>query len=272
MNKNCPLVNQWMFGGNKKCTNRSRSFDGVWYLSWYLIVENEYSIRWMNSEVFRWNRIAVSERRTTAVVRAQWNVHQLVFDSIHPNENNRQQQEQQQQHFQMHNKQKKNTIVPIVLRTQQWYHNDLAPNGCDMQCSLYSDFKTIQFAYVCLFPHQCNAMDLFVTIIYLHNQIIGCYSPCFVFLLAFFCYFFRSFWLLKKEAISQEQKYALHLHTNCCGIQLQLSLRILLSRWNFIFGIQSLTFYWKMNQFAFRMVFRAFLKTVLWLISFFIWK
>lgn len=106
LNKNCPLVNQWMFGGNKKCTNRTRSFDEVWYLSWYLIVENEYSIRWMNSEVFRWNRIAVSERRTTAVVRAQWNVHQLVFDSIHPNENNRQQQEQQQQHFQMHNKQK----------------------------------------------------------------------------------------------------------------------------------------------------------------------
>lgn len=148
--------------------------------------------------------------------------------------------------------QTKNTIVPIVLRTQQWYHTDLAPNGCDMQCSLYSDFKTIQFACVCLFPHQCNAMDLFVTIIYLHNQIIGCYSPCFVFLLAFFWYFFRSFLLLKKEAISQEQKYALHLHTNCCGIQLQLSLRILLSRWNFIFGLQSLTFYWKMNQFAFR--------------------
>lgn len=149
LNKNCPLVNQWMFGGNKKCTNRTRSFDEVWYLSWYLIVENEYSIRWMNSEVFRWNRIAVSERRTTAVVRAQWNVHHFdpskwkqpttTTTATFPNV-----------------KQTKNTIVPIVLRTLQWYHNVLAPNGCDMQCSLYSDFKTIQFACVCLFPHQSN--------------------------------------------------------------------------------------------------------------------
>lgn len=67
---------------------------------------------------------------------------------------------------------------------------------CNAVCTLISKPYNLH-AFACF--HHTKAMDLFVTIIYLHNQIIGCYSPCFVFLLAFFWYFFRSFSLLKTE-------------------------------------------------------------------------